>query len=123
MKSLVRHGTVVVATRDEELIAALRSLDGDVEIEIVSPEADVFSKVADGGVKILLMEGDVEMLKRVREARPDLKTIVAAEPENEVEIRRQGAYYFLPKPVDGGILAKVVAKAIEHETSRMRVMK
>lgn len=121
MKSALRHGTIVAVTRDVELIAALRALDGDLEIEIVPAGEDVFAKVADGGITILLMDGDVEMLRRVRGERPDLKTIVAAPPEDEVEIRRQGAYYYLPKPVDGGILAKVVAKAIEHESSRMQV--
>lgn len=115
------HGTIVAATRDEELIAALRSLDGDIEIELVPSADDVFAKVSDGGIKIVLVDGDAAMLARIRRERPEVKTIVAAAPENEVEIRRQGAYYFLPKPVDGGILAKVVAKAIAHESSRMQV--
>lgn len=136
---IVRKGTIVVATRDDALVSVVRGINADFEmdVDVVSRGQEVLRRLGPGDalphemesgwIKILILDEDLvdgkgrTMLPFIRETRPDLKVIFTARvysPALEVEVRREGAYFFLPKPVSAMILHKVVAKAVEHESTR-----
>ena len=60
----------------------------------------------------------IELLKRSRELRPDVEVVMItghASIEKAVEAMRLGAYDFIQKPLDGAVLLKTVAKALEKQ--------
>lgn len=135
----VRKGTIVVATRDDALIAVVRELNAefDMDVDVVSRGHEVLRRLGPGDalphecesgwIKIMILDEDLvdgkgrTLLPFIRETRPDLKVIFTAKgatPALEVEVRREGAYFFLPKPVSEMILRKLLAKAVEHESTR-----
>lgn len=139
--AVVKHGLLLVASRDGALIDAARSLNGELQLDVavVSRGRELLSKMCPddvlphegemGSVRIVLLDDELSdgkgrvLLRALRKARPDLKILfTAAEPSAklEVEVRREGAYFYLPKPVNLEILKKVVAKAVEHESTRNR---
>ena len=137
----LKRGTLLVASRDDRLSATVRGLNGslEMEVDVVAQGRDLISKIAvpgllphegDGGsIRLLLLDDDLvdgrgrTLLRYIHSVRPDLKVIFTAgggAQSVEVEVRREGVYFFLPKPVSMEILRKVVAKAIEHESTRNR---
>ena len=60
----------------------------------------------------------IELLKRSRELRPEVEVVMItghASVEKAVEAMRLGAYDFIQKPLDGAVLLKTVAKALEKQ--------
>ncbi len=60
----------------------------------------------------------IELLKRSRELRPEVEVVMItghASIEKAVEAMRLGAYDFIQKPLDGAVLLKTVAKALEKQ--------
>ena len=139
--ALVRRGTLVVATRDDSMVAALRALNGelDLDLDIVNSKRELLGRLSPrnglphegdaGWIKILLLDDDLgdargrELIRPLREVRSDLKIIFTTSrptPNLEVEVRREGVHFFLPKPIEPGNLKKIVTKAVEHESTRNR---
>jgi DNA-binding NtrC family response regulator len=62
--------------------------------------------------------GGIELLKRLRELRPELEVVMITghgSVEKAVEAMRLGAYDFIEKPLDATALLKTVAKALEKQ--------
>jgi DNA-binding NtrC family response regulator len=137
----LRRGTLVVATRDARLVQALRSMQGelDLNLDVVAKRRELLERLAppdglphegEGGwVRIVLLDDDLadgegkSLLPRLRAMHGDLKVIFTADHSNprlEVEVRREGVHFFLPKPIDTDLLRKIIAKAVEHESTRNR---
>jgi len=70
-----------------------------------------------GDLRLPDLDG-IELLKRVRELRPEVEVVMITghgSVEQAVEAMRLGAYDFIQKPLDSTALLKTVAKALEKQ--------
>ena len=47
-------------------------------------------------------------------------TVEDFDVELEMEVRREGIHFFLPKPVEWSILERVLSRVVEKETTKTR---
>ncbi|MHC4606770.1 MAG: response regulator [Planctomycetota bacterium] len=137
-----QKGVLVAATADENLVRQLASLNAPwlAGTEIVPGRKELMKKIVPNGmlphegeaaaIRIVLIDDDLEdgtgrdFVRDVRQIRGALKIIfVAREPDEslEVRMRQEGVHFFLVKPVDEGLLGRILDKAIEHESTTRRV--
>ena len=128
------RGTLLVATRDEGVRDALDGLESRLHLSagIVDSGRELLDRLQEGvwepeGVKLILLDDDLpdvagrSLVCRIREIDPDRKILfVAGEvvPAMEIGVRREGIFFFFHKPLDRDLLSRVLARALEHESSR-----
>lgn len=134
--------TLLVAARSDELETALRSirLGGEVRIDrartsrelrrLLVPKDLLPHEVDNSSVKIVVMDDDLDieegsfgLMRELMALRPGLKVIWVSDRldrNREFEARRLGVYYIIPRPLELTLLSRVVTKAVEHETTRIR---
>jgi two-component system nitrogen regulation response regulator GlnG len=118
-----RSARILVADDDQGirtvLLRALARLGHDVET--VSSAAALWRKVTGEGIDILVTDvafpdGDaLELLPRVRKARPELPVIVMSARSTlltAVRASERGAFDYLPKPFDLNLLIDAVQRAL-----------
>lgn len=137
-----QFATLLVAARSDDLEAAVRSirLGGEVRVDrartgrelrrLLVPSDLLPHEVDDAAVKIVVMgddldieEGSFGLLQELMQLRPGLKVIWVSDRldrNREIEARRLGVYYIIPRPLEMTLLSRVVTKAVEHETTRIR---
>ena len=126
MKTL--SGTMVAATRDEDVVARLRGRGMGVDHAASGRELLDLLQESGGGAVILLDDDlpDVRgssLLGRIRELDSNVKIVFTVEDfdvELEMEVRREGIHFFLPKPVEWSILERVLSRVVEKETTKTR---
>ncbi|GEM_PF-5077680 len=123
------EGTLLLASRDEELVSRIRGLNGSLPLGVEAVDRGEEALARIGDARLLMLDDDLadlrgrSLIRTIRSARPDLKIVFTASDVSqdlEVEVRRSGAYFYLPKPVSLEIFRKVAAKAVEHESTRNR---
>jgi FixJ family two-component response regulator len=122
------NGTMVAATRDEDFVARLRSRGMGVDHAASGRELLDLLQESGGGTVILLDDDlpDVRgssLLGRIRELDSNVKIVFTVEDfdvELEMEVRREGIHFFLPKPVEWSILERVLSRVVEKETTKTR---
>ncbi|MGD9535817.1 MAG: nitrogen regulation protein NR(I) [Alphaproteobacteria bacterium] len=118
-----RTARILVADDDQGirtvLLRALARLGHDVET--VSSAASLWRKVTGEGIDLLVTDvvfpdGDaLELLPRVRKARPELPVIVMSARSTlltAVRASERGAFDYLPKPFDLNLLIEAVQRAL-----------
>lgn len=133
-----RPCTLMVASRTDELERIVRSggLGSDIRLERICSAEELLERLAppdrlphetdDFSVLAVVVDDDIEgggngFLAELLARRPALKLIWVAgrlDPRREVEVRRLGVFYIISRPVEPTLLARVIAKAVEHETTR-----
>jgi len=120
----LRDGVEEALDRYERLYATsgregLKIIEADPEVAAVLLDI----KMEPDYAEIEDREG-VEVLKRVKELRPDLPVImttVVTDTDMIVETIREGAFHYLVKPLDIEKLRALVAKALENAELRRKV--
>lgn len=126
MKTL--SGTLVAATRDEDFVARLRGRGMGVDHAASGRELlDLLQE--NGGGTVIVLDDDLpdvrgsSLLGRIRELDSNVKIVFTVEDfdvELEMEVRREGIHFFLPKPVEWSILERVLSRVVEKETTKTR---
>ncbi len=137
----VKGATVIVATRDEKLARIVEHLNigphvtwvhartsREVEDHLV-PRDRLPHEVDESHAHVLVMSQDIdvsstgEFIGELLRRRPSLKIIFIArhlEPGAEFLVRQQGVYFVTAEPVEPTLLERVLTKAVEHETTRLK---
>jgi DNA-binding NtrC family response regulator len=138
--------TLLVAAQKDDLEAAVRSirLGGEVRVDrarssrelrrLMAPSDMLPHEADDATVKIVVLDDDLDntgaegmgLMQELLALRPGLKLIwvtARLDMAREIEARRLGVYYILRHPVEPTLLERVITKAVEHETTRVRRMK
>ena len=119
-------GTVLVASRDAEFVSEMRLRGVDVD-HVPSGQGLLDRLQVPGSVSVLLLDNDLldvqgtSLVGRIRELDSNVKIIFTVgefDPELEMEVRREGIHFFLPKPVEWSILEKVLSRVTEKDTDR-----
>lgn len=137
----VRGATVVVACRDDGLALKVRQLNVGPHVtwihartsreveDVLIPRDRLPHEADDGHVQVLVLSQDVdvsstgEFVGELLRRRPSLKIIFIArhlEPGAELLVRQQGVYFVTAEPVEPTLLERVLTKALEHETTRLK---
>ena len=133
---------LLIGARDDGLEQAVRSirLGGEIRIDrarsarelrrLLVPSGLLPHEVDDLAVKIVVLDDDLDteegalgLIRELVALRPSLKVIWVTgslDRNREIEARRLGVYYIVPRPLEPTLLSRVITKAVEHETTRVR---
>lgn len=134
---------IVVASRDEAVIETIHNIGvtyriGTANVSMGSSCVAMLRSIKSSHqaqreeiVTVVVMDedlgdtrGDV-LLKRLAMEYPESKFIFLMDRptvEMEAKVRGSGAYFFLAKPIVNAVMARIVTKAFEHETTRIMAM-
>ena len=116
----------ILIVDDEEIVirSCLRILAADnYEVESARDGLDALKKVHENGFDVLILDikmpkmDGMELLQRVKEARPDIDVIMITglhDIETAVRAMKMGAFDYLPKPFDPDEFKLVVERAFER---------
>ena len=65
------------------------------------------------------------LISRLLSIRPGLKVIWVVDRLDlgrEIEARRRGIFFIISRPLEPTLMSRVIAKAVEHETTRLKRM-
>lgn len=137
----VRGATIIVASRDDFLAQRVLQLNVGPHVtwvhartsreveDVLIPRNRLPHEVDDSLVQVLVLSQDVdvsstgEFVGELLRRRPNLKIIFIArhlEPGAELLVRQQGVYFVTAEPVEPTLLERVLTKAVEHETTRLK---
>lgn len=140
----VNRATIIVATRDDTLSKRVQHLNIGPHIVWVHarttrevedhlfPRDRLPHEVDDSLAHVLVLSQDIdvsstgEFIGQLLRRRPNLKIIFIArrlEPGAELLVRQQGVYFVTAEPVEPTLLERVLTKAVEHETTRIKKMR
>ena len=121
------HSSLILLVDDDERLrtAAGKVLAaGDYRVVSAASGREALEQLKEIAVALVVSDlrlpdlDGIELLKRSRELRPEVEVVMItghASVEKAVEAMRLGAYDFIQKPLDGAVLLKTVAKALEKQ--------
>jgi len=121
---------ILLVDDDDRLCRAAGKVLASEGYRVVSAGSgrEALDRLPERGVALVIADlrlpdlGGIELLKRVRELRPEIEVVMLTghgSVEQAVEAMRLGAYDFIQKPLDSAALLRTVAKALEKQRLAM----